>query len=907
MSKIEELQVTDEEAERIKQAILHKEGEQLRLKRQKIDVKEFESLSIIGKGAFGEVRICRYIPTGEVVALKKMKKEEMHKKNQVLHVRAERDVLSEARNSWIVDLKFSFQDDMYLYLVMEYLPGGDLMTLLMNKDILTEEESRFYAAELVLAIESVHKLKCIHRDLKPDNVLIDRNGHIKLSDFGLSKKLDTNLYDTENINGNGQNNYPNSMLPGLQGSILNSKNLKEMSKSKKRRIFAYSTVGTPDYIAPEVFSQKGYGPEVDWWSLGVILFEMLIGYPPFFSDSATETCKKILNWKTNLVIPPESKISKEAVDLIKRLITDVDKRVGYNGADEIKQHPFFRGINWSSISNLSPPFIPELESEYDNKYFDRFDEDEPLYPNENLNKKPSKDICFVNFTYKREMENQKSSIISALEVLDNLKDSLKKADASNNANNDSVIFTGKSNDKMDKIKSENGATSVKLKDSLLENTIINNKIDEDNYLVKNSSQVFSNIDRNFKMSQLSPNQSNMNLQKLEKNNISNNLNNVNKGTIINKTSTQNIIHNEISLNKFENPNIYQHSKPPSNGNSNFITPESDKPFIPISHQPISNFSMGDHIQNKKNYITNVSSGRYSQPYIINGSSSNLVNTNEMNFLKSNHEVENKSKANNIRYSNLIGSSVPVMSAKSPFESKDKMKKVGNSGSSLVIKEVNSSIQQGGVMSSLIKGNKSIDKVQKLNNNYNSENRMSNKEGGTCKIPQSNNEPNNFSANFKEKGLAPQSSLITTNYLKDFINSESLNNINKFQNRESLGMVSNTVNQQKNFISIVNPGVSGKLSFSQVKANPNKEISSSSTVNKNLIDVTKPLSTKNSGAKKIVFSPSNSSGIGISLGSSPSINMGVASINPSKFVKMKDSQMTSQTQRQAINDKLKKKF
>lgn len=907
MSKIEELQVTDEEAERIKQAILHKEGEQLRLKRQKIDVKEFESLSIIGKGAFGEVRICRYIPTGEVVALKKMKKEEMHKKNQVLHVRAERDVLSEARNSWIVDLKFSFQDDMYLYLVMEYLPGGDLMTLLMNKDILTEEESRFYAAELVLAIESVHKLKCIHRDLKPDNVLIDRNGHIKLSDFGLSKKLDTNLYDTENINGNGQNNYPNSMLPGLQGSILNSKNLKEMSKSKKRRIFAYSTVGTPDYIAPEVFSQKGYGPEVDWWSLGVILFEMLIGYPPFFSDSATETCKKILNWKTNLVIPPESKISKEAVDLIKRLITDVDKRVGYKGADEIKQHPFFRGINWSSISNLSPPFIPELESEYDNKYFDRFDEDEPLYPNENLNKKPSKDICFVNFTYKREMENQKSSIISALEVLDNLKDSLKKADASNNANNDSVIFTGKSNDKMDKIKSENGATSVKLKDSLLENTIINNKIDEDNYLVKNSSQVFSNIDRNFKMSQLSPNQSNMNLQKLEKNNISNNLNNVNKGTIINKTSTQNIIHNEISLNKFENPNIYQHSKPPSNGNSNFITPESDKPFIPISHQPISNFSMGDHIQNKKNYITNVSSGRYSQPYIINGSSSNLVNTNEMNFLKSNHEVENKSKANNIRYSNLIGSSVPVMSAKSPFESKDKMKKVGNSGSSLVIKEVNSSIQQGGVMSSLIKGNKSLDKVQKLNNNYNSENRMSNKEGGTCKIPQSNNEPNNFSANFKEKGLAPQSSLITTNYLKDFINSESLNNINKFQNRESLGMVSNTVNQQKNFISIVNPGVSGKLSFSQVKANPNKEISSSSTVNKNLIDVTKPLSTKNSGAKKIVFSPSNSSGIGISLGSSPSINMGVASINPSKFVKMKDSQMTSQTQRQAINDKLKKKF
>jgi serine/threonine protein kinase len=118
-----------------------------------------------------------------------MKKDEMHKKNQVLHVRAERDVLSEANNKWIVDLIYSFQDDTYLYLVMEYLPGGDLMSLLMKKDILSEDEARFYTAEMILAIESVHKLNCIHRDIKPDNILIDKNGHIKLSDFGLSKKI----------------------------------------------------------------------------------------------------------------------------------------------------------------------------------------------------------------------------------------------------------------------------------------------------------------------------------------------------------------------------------------------------------------------------------------------------------------------------------------------------------------------------------------------------------------------------------------------------------------------------------------------------------------------------------------------------------------------------------------------
>lgn len=152
-------------------------------------IRDFESLAIIGRGAFGEVRVCKHIATGDIVAIKKMKKEEMHNKNQVLHVRVERDVLSEAKNPWIVDLKFSFQDDTYLYLVMAFLPGGDLMSLLMKKDILSEDEARFYAVELILAIESVHKLKCIHRDLKPDNVLIDKNGHIQLSDFGLAKKI----------------------------------------------------------------------------------------------------------------------------------------------------------------------------------------------------------------------------------------------------------------------------------------------------------------------------------------------------------------------------------------------------------------------------------------------------------------------------------------------------------------------------------------------------------------------------------------------------------------------------------------------------------------------------------------------------------------------------------------------
>lgn len=152
-------------------------------------ISDFEPIKIIGKGAFGEVRVCIYKITGEIVAVKKMRKEEMYKKNQILHVRAERDVLSEAKIPWIVELKYSFQDELYLYLVMEFCPGGDLMSLLINKDILTEDEARFYTAELILCLEAVHKLNCIHRDLKPDNILIDKSGHIKLSDFGLSKKI----------------------------------------------------------------------------------------------------------------------------------------------------------------------------------------------------------------------------------------------------------------------------------------------------------------------------------------------------------------------------------------------------------------------------------------------------------------------------------------------------------------------------------------------------------------------------------------------------------------------------------------------------------------------------------------------------------------------------------------------
>ena len=174
------------EQELVKQEILHQEAEKLRKQRQKLSAYDFEPVAIIGKGAYGEVRLCSVKASGELVAIKKMNKSEMRSKNQVKHIKAERDVLAKAiSNDWIVKLKYSFQDAACLYLCMEYLPGGDLMSLLIRKEVLSETEARFYAAELVMAISATHDLNYIHRDIKPDNVLIDATGHIKLSDFGL--------------------------------------------------------------------------------------------------------------------------------------------------------------------------------------------------------------------------------------------------------------------------------------------------------------------------------------------------------------------------------------------------------------------------------------------------------------------------------------------------------------------------------------------------------------------------------------------------------------------------------------------------------------------------------------------------------------------------------------------------
>ncbi|XP_039031578.1 serine/threonine-protein kinase CBK1-like [Hibiscus syriacus] len=327
-----------------------KESYYMRLKMHKICVDDFHLLTIIGRGAFGEVRTTNSFHSVHRISFLSLSLFYC-KNHQVEHVRAERNLIAEVASHFIVKLYYSFQDAEYLYLIMEYLPGGDMMTLLMREDTLTETVARFYIAQSVLAIESIHKHNYIHRDLKPDNLLLDKNGHLKLSDFGLCNPLDcrnlssineTETLDDENLNesmdfDSGKGRRWKNPLEQLQHWQLN------------RRKLAFSTVGTPDYIAPEVLLKKGYGMECDWWSLGAIMYEMLVGYPPFYSDDPVTTCRKIVHWKNHLKFPEETRLTPEAKDLICKLLCDVDHRLGTLGADQIIAHPWFKDNGTNSM------------------------------------------------------------------------------------------------------------------------------------------------------------------------------------------------------------------------------------------------------------------------------------------------------------------------------------------------------------------------------------------------------------------------------------------------------------------------------------------------------------------------------------------------------------------------------
>ncbi|KAI3898604.1 hypothetical protein MKW98_000717 [Papaver atlanticum] len=402
--KLADADVSEEEQNNLFKHLEKKETEYMRLQRHKMGADDFELLTMIGKGAFGEVRVCREKTTSHVYAMKKLKKSEMLRRGQVEHVKAERNLLAEVDSNCIVKLYCSFQDEEFLYLIMEYLPGGDMMTLLMRKDTLTEDEAKFYIGETILAIESIHKHNYIHRDIKPDNLLLDKYGHMKLSDFGLCKPLDcSTLHEKDfSVANNGNGSQQND-----EGRTAPKRTQQEQLQhwQRNRRMLAYSTVGTPDYIAPEVLLKKGYGMECDWWSLGAIMYEMLVGYPPFYSDEPMSTCRKIVNWRTHLKFPEEAKLSVEAKDLIGKLLCNVEQRLGTKGANEIKAHPWFDGVEWDRLYQMEAAFIPEVNDELDTQNFEKFEEAENQIQT-SAKSGPwrkmlsSKDINFVGYTYK---------------------------------------------------------------------------------------------------------------------------------------------------------------------------------------------------------------------------------------------------------------------------------------------------------------------------------------------------------------------------------------------------------------------------------------------------------------------------------------------------------------------------
>lgn len=295
--------------------------------------KDFNIISTLGKGSFGLVKLCQCKRTREFFAIKVLKKSKLVEMRQVAHTLWEKDILSSITHPFIVNLETYFQDHVHVYLAMQFVQGGEFFTLLKNTGLLELAHCTFYASQIILVFQYLHKNKIVYRDLKPENLLICAEGYFKLADFGFAKQLE--------------------------------------GKQKTSTWYC----GSPEYIAPEVLKKVAYGYSVDWWALGILLYEMFCGHPPYLGADKSETFAAILGAEFSW--PDEANVPARGKGFITALLQqDPDQRLGKN-IPQVMTHELFKDVSFSMISSrkVRAPYIPELDGQDDTRHFELVEED----------------------------------------------------------------------------------------------------------------------------------------------------------------------------------------------------------------------------------------------------------------------------------------------------------------------------------------------------------------------------------------------------------------------------------------------------------------------------------------------------------------------------------------------------
>lgn len=383
----------------------------LRKRRMKPKNKDFDILTQVGQGGYGKVYLARKKDTKEICALKVLNKRILKKSDETKHVLTERDILTNTRSEWLVKLFYAFQDSESLYMAMEFVPGGDFRTLLNNAGVLNSANTRFYISEMFTSVNALHELGYTHRDLKPENFLIDAKGHIKLTDFGLAAgSVSTDRIESMRLKLNQVKDLeykPKERTMAERQELYRSMRAKHVS-------YANSIVGSPDYMALEILENKPYDYTVDYWALGCILFETIVGYTPFSGSSTDETYSNLKRWKHVLRRPRYDDgrhvFSDRTWHFITRLIASPNDRL--RSFKQIQDMPYFGEIrSWDRLRDIPPPFIPDLDDEEDAGYFDDFENEEHMAKYQSVLAKrqaeeesalnvPTDGTNFVGFTFK---------------------------------------------------------------------------------------------------------------------------------------------------------------------------------------------------------------------------------------------------------------------------------------------------------------------------------------------------------------------------------------------------------------------------------------------------------------------------------------------------------------------------